>query len=72
MLTIKVSQEDYKSLTRKPSNEGSDDLVEGSVRLGAQMTVGTDLVKEGFLNDKVCLELLQCTVPTFHTWVPLM
>merc|ERR1712088_551365 len=57
MLTI--NQEDYKSLTRKPSNEGSDDLVEGSVRLGAQMTVGTNLVKEGFLGSlDVSQELL--------------
>merc|ERR1712088_732312 len=60
MLTI--NQEDYKSLTRKPSNEGSDDLVEGSVRLGAQMTVGTNLVKEGFLgsldvSEELLLEL---------------
>ena len=52
MLTIKVSLEDYKSLTRKSSNEGSDNLVEGSVRLGAEMAVGTDLVKEGFLRIK--------------------
>merc|ERR1739847_134127 len=49
-------------LNQKTSNEGSDDLVEGSVRLGAQMTVGTDLVKEGFLgsldvSEELLLEL---------------
>ena len=61
MLTIKVS-EDYKSLTRESSNEGGNNLVEGSVRLGAQMTIGTNLVKEGLLgsldvSEELLLEL---------------
>ena len=62
MLTIKVSQEDYKSLTRKSSNEGRDNLVEGSVRLGAEVTIGTNLVQKGLLgsldvSEELLLEL---------------
>ena len=62
MLTIKVFHEDYKSLTRKPGNESSNDLVESSVRLGAQVTIGTNLVKEGLLgsldvSEELLLEL---------------
>jgi len=58
----KSVSEDYKSLTRKPSNEGGDNLVEGSVRLGAKVTIGTNLVKEGFLcsldvSEELLLEL---------------
>ena len=62
MLTIKVFHEDYKSLTRKPGNESSNNLVESSVRLGAQVTIGTNLVKEGLLgsldvSEELLLEL---------------
>ena len=62
MLTIKVSQEDFKSLTRKSSNEGRDNLVEGSVRLGAEVTIGTNLVQKGLLgsldvSEELLLEL---------------
>ena len=62
MLTIKVSQEDCKSLTRKSSNEGRDNLVEGSVRLGAEVTIGTNLVQKGLLgsldvSEELLLEL---------------
>ena len=50
MLTIKVSQEDFKSLTRKSSNEGRDNLVEGSVRLGAEKTISSNLNKKFNVN----------------------
>merc|ERR1739847_212795 len=49
-------------LNQKTSNEGSDDLVEGSVRLGAEVTIGTNLVQKGLLgsldvSEELLLEL---------------
>ena len=49
MLTLKVFQLDEKSLTRESSNEGGNNLVEGSVRLGAQVTVSANLVQKRLL-----------------------
>ena len=62
MLTLKVFQLDEKSLTRESSNEGGNNLVEGSVRLGAKVTIGTNLVKKGLLgsldvSEELLLEL---------------
>merc|ERR1712179_503897 len=49
MLTIKVFEVDDRSLTRESGNKGGNNLVEGSVGLGAQMTVSANLIQERLL-----------------------